>query len=115
VLVELNLVVKRHQAALESSATARRSRRWRAGNRLRTARAPSELLEVFSKRTVQVDKMTAAKVVGFRVREGRDPSAWERAAMEREAVADTRSHEVQPAGERRCSECGCRDRTATTA
>ena len=56
--------------------------------------APAELLEVFSKRTVQVDAALAAKVDEFRVREGRDPSRWERAAMEREAAADTRSRKT---------------------
>ena len=56
--------------------------------------APAELLEAFSKRTVQIDAALAAKVDEFRVREGRDPSRWERAAMEREAAADTRSRKT---------------------
>jgi conjugative relaxase-like TrwC/TraI family protein len=55
------------------------------------AGAPGELLEVFSKRTVQVDAALAGKVEEFRAREGRDPSRWERAAMEREAATDSRS------------------------
>ena len=55
---------------------------------------PAELLEVFSKRTVQVETTLAAKVAEFQGREGRDPSRWERAAMEREAAADTRQHKT---------------------
>jgi conjugative relaxase-like TrwC/TraI family protein len=56
--------------------------------------APAELLEAFSKRTVQVDHALAGKVGEFRGREGRDPSRWERAAMEREAAADTRQRKT---------------------
>ena len=54
--------------------------------------APAELVEVFSKRTVQVDAALGAKVDEFRARQGRDPTRWERAALCREASADTRSH-----------------------
>jgi hypothetical protein len=64
------------------------------------AGAPPKLLEVFSKRTAQVDAALAEKVVEFRAREGRDPSRWERAAMEREAAADTRAHKTgRPVGD----------------
>ncbi len=55
---------------------------------------PRELLEVFSKRAGQVDAALAAKVGEFRHREGRDPTAWERAALCREASADTRAHKT---------------------
>ena len=55
---------------------------------------PSELVEVFSKRTTQVDDALAVKVAGFRDRQSRDPTAWERAAMTREAAADTRAHKT---------------------
>jgi conjugative relaxase-like TrwC/TraI family protein len=55
---------------------------------------PQELLEVFSKRTTQVDDALAAKVTAFRERQGRDPTAWERAALTREAAADTRAHKT---------------------
>jgi len=48
-------------------------------------------LAVFSKRSVDIDHALAAKVEGFRAREGREPSRWERAALTREASADTRS------------------------
>ncbi len=52
---------------------------------------PRELLEVFSKRAGQVEDALAAKVGEFRRREGRDPTTWERAALCREASADTRA------------------------
>jgi len=51
---------------------------------------PRELLDAFSKRTGQVDAALAAKITEFRDREDRDPSRWERAALTREAAADTR-------------------------
>ena len=52
---------------------------------------PAELLAVFSKRTAQVDAALATKVEEFRLRDGRDPTRWERAALTREAAADTRA------------------------
>ena len=53
---------------------------------------PDELLQVFSKRTVAIDAALADKIDDFRQREGRTPSRWERAALTREASADTRAH-----------------------
>ena len=59
---------------------------------------PEELLAQFSKRTLQVDAALTASVEKFRAREGRDPTRWERAAMTREAAADTRTRKSgQPA------------------
>jgi conjugative relaxase-like TrwC/TraI family protein len=55
---------------------------------------PPELLEVFSKRAVQVDAALQTKVDDFRLREGRDPTSWERGALTREASADTRAHKT---------------------
>ncbi len=55
---------------------------------------PRELLNVFSKRAAQVDTALAAKLGEFSAREGRDPTRFERAAMEREAAADTRGHKT---------------------
>ena len=55
---------------------------------------PAELLEVFSKRSSQVDVALAVKLEVFRDREGRDPTRWERAALTREASADTRGHKT---------------------
>ena len=51
---------------------------------------PKELMAVFSKRAAAIDVALAAKLDEFRQREGRDPSPRERAAMTREAAADTR-------------------------
>ena len=56
------------------------------------AGVPAELLALFSKRTVQVDHALAVKVAEFYEREGRDPTDWEKAALTREAAADTRVH-----------------------
>ena len=55
------------------------------------AGVPNELIAVFSKRSGDIDAALAAKVDEFRHRQGRDLSRWERAAMTREAAADTRS------------------------
>ena len=55
------------------------------------AGVPDELLDVFSKRSVAIGAAMAAKLDDFRQREGREPSRFERAALEREASADTRS------------------------
>ena len=56
------------------------------------AGVPAGLLALFSKRTVQVDDALAVKVAEFYRREGRDPTDWEKAALTREAAADTRVH-----------------------
>jgi conjugative relaxase-like TrwC/TraI family protein len=58
------------------------------------AGVPCELLALFSKRTVQVDDALAVKVAEFSQREGRDPTVWEKAALTREAAADTRIHKT---------------------
>ena len=55
------------------------------------AGVPDELLDVFSKRSAAISGAMAAKLDEFRQREGREPSRFERAALEREASADTRS------------------------
>ena len=56
------------------------------------AGVPSELLGLFSKRTVQVEDALAAKLAEFYERGGRDPTDWEKAALTREAAAGTRIH-----------------------
>ena len=47
-------------------------------------------MAVFSKRAAAIDDAMAVKLDEFRHREGREPSPKERAALEREASADTR-------------------------
>ncbi len=54
------------------------------------AGVPTELLEQFSKRAAQVRGELQVKVAEFRQREGRHPTKFEHAALEREAAADTR-------------------------
>ncbi|MEO8268030.1 MAG: MobF family relaxase [Ilumatobacteraceae bacterium] len=53
-----------------------------------------ELLERLSKRSAEVDQALTTKVAEFYRREGRDPSRFERAALGREAAADTRAHKT---------------------
>ena len=54
------------------------------------AGVPKDLLVVFSKRAAVIEDAMAVKLDVFRHREGREPSPKERAALEREASADTR-------------------------
>ena len=56
------------------------------------AGVPTALLEQFSKRATQVRGELQVKVAEFRQREGRHPTRFEHAALEREAAADTRLH-----------------------
>ena len=51
---------------------------------------PAEVLEVFSKRTRQVEDLREVLLEAFRDREGRDPTKREYAAISREAAADSR-------------------------
>ena len=53
---------------------------------------PDGLLEKFSKRAGQIGVEMGDKLADFHHREGRDPSTFEFAAMEREAAVDTRDH-----------------------
>lgn len=55
---------------------------------------PQDLLEVFSKRSAQIDEELADKIVDFQQRNGRDPNRWERATLTREAAADTRENKT---------------------
>ena len=54
------------------------------------AGVPTELLDQFSKRAREIDTEMGDKLADFLDREGRDPSGFEYAAMEREAAVDTR-------------------------
>ena len=58
------------------------------------AGVPADLLALFSKRTVQVADALVVKLAEFYQREGRDPTDWEKAALTREAAADTRIHKT---------------------
>jgi conjugative relaxase-like TrwC/TraI family protein len=89
-----------YQSVLRSELTDRYGIGWEpiVNGQAEITGMPAELLEVFSKRAAQVDIALQAKVEEFRDREGRDPTTWERAAMTREASADTRAHKTgQPA------------------
>jgi conjugative relaxase-like TrwC/TraI family protein len=55
------------------------------------AGVPSDLLDQFSKRTGEIGVEMDDKLTDFHTREGRDPTDFEYAAMEREAAVDTRS------------------------
>jgi conjugative relaxase-like TrwC/TraI family protein len=82
-----------YQSVLRAEVTHRYGIAWEpiVNGQAEIAGMPAELLDVFSKRTAQVDTALAGKVTEFREREGRDPSRWERAALTREAAKDSRA------------------------
>ena len=82
-----------YQSVLRAELTYRFGVEWRpiVHGQAEIAGVPSELIAVFSKRSGDIDGALAAKVDEFRHRQGREPSRWERAALTREAAADTRS------------------------
>jgi conjugative relaxase-like TrwC/TraI family protein len=82
-----------YQSVLRAELTDRFGVDWRpiVNGQAEIAGVPDELLGAFSKRTVDIDVALVDKVDDFRHREGREPSRWERAALTREASADTRS------------------------
>jgi conjugative relaxase-like TrwC/TraI family protein len=80
------------------------------------------LLAVFSKRAAQVDVETDARVEEFEAREGRAPSRFERAAIEREAAADTRvkktgtaAAELRSVWRQEAADLGCTPRSVIDA
>ena len=81
-----------YQSVLRSELTATFGVAWEAivNGQAEIAGLAPELLAAFSKRAAQVDEETDARVEEFEGREGRQPSRFERAAIEREAAADTR-------------------------
>ena len=93
-------VLKHHQRALgglyQSVLRAELTDRYGVGfgeivkGQAEIAGVPVELLQQFSKRSAQVSAALNDKVAEFRQREGRHPSRFEHAALEREAAADTR-------------------------
>jgi len=82
-----------YQSVLRAELTNRLGVDWRpiVNGQAEIAGVPDDLLGVFSKRTADIDAALADKLDDFRQREGREPSRWERAALTREASADTRS------------------------
>ena len=82
-----------YQSVLRAELTHRVGVDWRpvVNGQAEIGGVPDELLEVFSKRSVDIDAALVGKMEEFRSREGREPSRWERAALSREASADTRS------------------------
>ena len=72
-----------YQSVLRAELTHRYGVAWEpiVNGQAELAGVPRDLLEVFSKRTDQVDAALAAKVEEFHAREGRDPTRWERACL----------------------------------
>jgi len=81
-----------YQSVLRAELTHRYGVAWDpiVNGQAEIAGMPGELLEVFSKRTRQVEELLELKLMAFRETEGRDPTRWERAAICREAAADSR-------------------------
>lgn len=82
-----------YQSVLRAELTSRYGVAWDpiVNGQAEVAGTPAELLALFSKRSAQVDAALADKLESFRGREGRDPTRRERAALTREAAADSRS------------------------
>jgi conjugative relaxase-like TrwC/TraI family protein len=82
-----------YQSVLRAELTHRFGVEWRpiVHGQAEIAGVPNDLLTAFSKRSGDIDVALAAKVDEFRHRQGREPSRWGRAALTREAAADTRS------------------------
>ena len=81
-----------YQSVLRAELTHRYGIAWTdiANGQAEIAGMPRELLEAFSKRTRRVDDLLAAKILTFQETQGREPTRWERAALCREAAADSR-------------------------
>jgi conjugative relaxase-like TrwC/TraI family protein len=82
-----------YQSVLRAELTHRFGVEWGpiVNGQAEIAGVPDKLLDVFSKRSAAISVAMTAKLDEFRQREGREPSRFERAALEREASADTRS------------------------
>ena len=85
-----------YQSVLRAEVTARYNVAWDPIDKgqAEIAGIGDELLDLFSKRTVQVDAAFQAKLAEFWAREGRDPTPKERGALGREAAADTRGNKT---------------------
>ncbi|MGQ0617677.1 MAG: MobF family relaxase, partial [Acidimicrobiia bacterium] len=81
-----------YQSVLRAELTHRYGVQWRpiVDGQAEISGIPEELLETFSKRTLQVEDLKVVLLEAFREREGRDPNRREAAAIEREAAQDSR-------------------------
>lgn len=85
-----------YQSVLRSELANRFGVAWQPieNGQAEIAGMPAQLLEQFSKRTVEVEHALDDKLDDFRQREGRDPTSIERAALTRQAAVDTRSRKT---------------------
>jgi conjugative relaxase-like TrwC/TraI family protein len=81
-----------YQSVLRNELTCRLGVDWAPidNGQAEIAGFPAELISVFSKRADRINQAMTVKLAEFRQRKGRNPTRFERAAMEREASADTR-------------------------
>jgi conjugative relaxase-like TrwC/TraI family protein len=81
-----------YQSLLRSEVTHRFGVGWGeiVNGQAEIAGVPRDLMEAFSKRSVEIDGALAVKLSEFVDREGRTPTRFEHAALEREAAKDTR-------------------------
>ncbi len=81
-----------YQSVLRAELSARYGVAWEpiVNGQAEIAGLPDEVLELFSKRTRQVEALRELLLGAFRETEGRDPTRRERAAISRQAAADSR-------------------------
>ncbi len=81
-----------YQAALRAEVSRRYGVAWEpvVNGQAEIAGFPIELIGLFSKRAEEIDIELRDRLAEFRSREGRDPSRYERSAIEREVATDTR-------------------------
>ena len=81
-----------YQSLLRSELTHRFGVTWSeiVNGQAEIAGVPRDLLQTFSKRSVEIDEALADKIDEFIDRQGRTPTRFEHAALEREAAKDTR-------------------------
>lgn len=82
-----------YQSVLRNELTHRLGASWEAieHGQAEIVGVPTEVRELFSKRSEQVDQSMLDKRAEFVARQGREPNQWELAAIKRQAAADTRS------------------------
>ena len=81
-----------YQSLLRSELTHRLGVAWSeiVNGQAEIVGVPTDLLQTFSKRSVEINEALIDKVEEFVDREGRTPTRFEHAALEREAAKDTR-------------------------